>query len=55
MIAYKQSNREMAGTVGCLNSVMSCGRAEREDTPLLSSKMPKILRTREENNVIKEK
>lgn len=45
----------MAGIVGRLNSVVSYGGGEREDICLLSSKMSKILRTREESNIIKEK
>lgn len=45
----------MAGVVGCLNSMAPYGGGEREDIPLLSSEMPRILRTREENNIIKEK
>lgn len=45
----------MAGIVGCLNSVVSYGGGERENIHLLASKMPKILRKKEENSIIKEK
>lgn len=53
-MACKQSNLAMAGIGGRLSSVVSCGGGKREDIPLPSSKMPKLLRTRDEN-VVKEK
>lgn len=53
-MACKQSNLAMAGIGGRLSSVVSRGGSKREDIPLLSSKMPELLRTREEN-IVKEK
>lgn len=53
--AYKRSNHAMARIVGHLSSGVPYGGGERVDIHLPSSKMPKILGPREENNIIKEK